>query len=542
LVEAGGEITTAGSLEGKLYAQHLAPFLYGSLASTVGAEASDILGEADVVAELGLDYANFHGFRAQLGASVPVRGDGATSISLGLSYTSFLPSPEGLYLALDGSDPTTRRLSLLLDDGDNRRPLAGVRLSGCGRDVMTDQSGTASMSGPLGSCTATIDETSLPSRALVSSGISLAPGDSLTVALPALIELSGRLRYRDSETGELLDTGAQRDVRVMIEGPVSRWKDVSLPAGGFLMEGVPVGEYRAYVVGTGETQELTLAGGRNELLLTVPVSRRSVLAPAAITPAVRVDLTSLLAAPQEPIRLGISSEAPIARVVVTIDSHQTVFERAEDAGDRFDLEVPVSPGVEGAQSVEVAIEFRQGQVARRTLQVIVDGGAASQATTASDREPRPASAVEPSDRPQTATSGSPPAVPEAGTPYPGSFGDLVRLPGSDELLTFSAPADTVSPGVTVAVYVSSSEPISDITVMNLRFLRNTRNWTLQGGQKIWRVLTISRRDAVDTLEVPIRVTFADGSVEDRVVTFAVDWYAPVPLIPGYNVPLPAGLR
>lgn len=265
---------------------------------------------------------------------------------------------------------------------------------------------------------------------------------------------------------------------------------------------------------------------------------------AAVTPPVRVDLTSLLTARGEPVRLGITSQAPIDRVVVRLGGAETVFDQPAETGARWDLEVPVPPGTTGGVPVEVEIAFEAGMVARRTLQVIVTGDTTDELPQAAPGAPGGRDRDQP-DRRKEEAAGQGARVAEdqaqAGKAlYPPDLRDLERLPGSDELLTFHAPSGVVPPGVTVAIYATSQREIAGITVTNLRHLHSSRRWSAQGRQ-IWRVLAISPVDAKGTLEVPVRVTFTDGLVEERVVHFTVDRFAPVPLIPGYNVPYPTAV-
>lgn len=553
MLDLAGRWTDAGTLEAGASADYTALLPSGTLTAGLGLEAPDLLADASLSGRVSAAYSAHGGFSAKLGLEAPIRGEGGLAVGLGVSYSTFIPTSRALASFLDGPDPTERRVQVEFEGAGGRRGLPNVRLLGCGQPESTDSTGSATLRGRPGECEVRVDEASLPPDTFVADQpILVQPGGDVTLAAVPTSALDIVVRYRDRDSGELRDSGRARDVRVLVQGPVSRWASASLPLGSVRMTGLPAGEYTVGVSGERERLTVDLGQEDEELLLTVPAPRRTVLDPSAITPPVRLELASLLTGRDQPIRLVVTSPAPIARVRISAAGASTVHERPDGASGTWTLEVPVPPVPAGALNLEVTIEFEEGQVAQRTVQAIVTGEPAPAAETKvataelGPVEEPASSAGEAQDRPVETRPepGEPEAIDERGRPLQPNPVDpkyLVSLPGSDELLSFRATSATVPPGITLAVYVTSTKEISSIRITNLRHLQSSRERQVEGRQLLW-VLSISPLDAAERVDVPIEVTFTDGLVERRIVSFEVDRYAPIPLIPGYNVPLPAPPR
>lgn len=624
LLDLRGSWTSDGTLDVGAGTGYTALLGSGSISGEVSVDGRDLLNESRIGVRALAAYAGGNGLGARLGVSAPLHGPGGAEVTGGLSYSAFLPTPGGLAQFLDGPDPTVRRVLVRLTAGDTGRPVRAARLLGCGTPVDTGADGLATLRGPAGPCRITVDPATLPLGTVLSEPEYLAlPGETLVIDVLPTSTLRGEVRYRDAETGEVLQSGPAREVRVLVQGPVERWTTVVLPNGRFEMRGLPVGDYSVRLPASNESVAVELRPEPTDVLLTTPAPRRRVLDPAAVTPPVRLDLGSLLATPDEPIRITAQSPSRISRIVVELAGHQAVVEpeAASDAGGPWRLELPLPPVPPGATNLEVTVEFAGGQVAQRVLQLVVVGPPVRADDRAQGTQPWQARAAEPSEpaepqdamaelEPERAESPDPelsteeavttsrpengpaadesadqsaagpddeervtgeeqaeepardrvapdraagqrldenaatradnmPAADSIGRPLaihgldPDSF---ALLPGSDELISFRAPSAVVPPGVTLALYVSSQKPIERVRVTNLRHLHSFSEIEL-AGQSLQRVLTISPIDAAGVVVVPVEVRFTDGTVENRTVTLELDRYAPIPIIPGHNVPL-----
>jgi hypothetical protein len=630
MLELGANWSGSGNLDVELGAAYTALLRSGSLSGALTLLGADLLHEPRIDARAVAAFAGRNGLGASLGVQAPIRGPGSVEFGLGLSYSAFLATPDGLARILDGPDPTVRQVLVQLTAGDTSRPLAGVRLLGCGQPADSGEDGLATLRGPPGPCQVTVDPSTLPPDAVLREQENVAlPGQTLVIDVLPTSTLRGEVRYRDQETGEALRDGPARDMRVLVQGPVARWTTVHLPGGSFELRGLPVGDYLVRLPASSESTTVVLGPAGTTVELTTPAPRRRVLDPAAITPPVRLDLQSLLVTADEPIRITIQSPAAISRVTLELGANQAVVEPAPAAGlaEPWRLELPLPPTPGGAARLNVTVEFTQGQVAERTLQLVVVGEPATDVLAGGQWRARkvdspvqdvPAAAPAATPEAEAALPPSPeadagpgaagaqdaPAAPDADAapvgahegpapaaaesevvgeargrseletvlppaqqpsvdedvagraraaapeldsgaadspsgraiPYGLDPEEFVLLPGSDGRISFRSPAAVVPPGVTVSLYVTSEKPIERIRVTNLRYLQSYGEVELLG-QPLRRVLTISPIDAVGTIQVPVEVTFTDGTVENRIVTFEVDRYAPVPIIPGHNVPL-----
>lgn len=553
-IDASGHWAASGALEAGAGVNYTTALPRGTMTAEVTLQASSLLADPTIGGRISTAYADQSGLTATMGIQLPSSSEGDGSASLGLSYSSFLPTSRRLATFLDGPDPTARTVRVVsIPEG---RPLSDVRLIGCGQAEVTSADGTAVLRGPAGACPVRVDPQSLPADAFVpDSEYPVAPGAMETIPIPSTSELLIEVRYRDARTGEVVETGPAHEVRVRVEGRVSRWTNTRLPAGSVRFSGLPAGTYKASVNGVGERLDVELETEPKTLLLTVPAPERSVLDPATVTPPVKLQLESFVVELGSPIGVTVSSSAAIARISVESGGESRLFESPSVPGE-WHLAFPSSGLPAGPANLDLSIEFTSGQVAYRTVQVILTGEARPTARAMEEKQTAPPpepglpdvaereeGATETrADREGDPSQGPLPVVPsrEANPgleQLPAYLSSLVELSGSDELLSFRAPSSTVPPGVMLAVYVSSAKEIASIEVTNLRHLDAAFHFRRAEAEFRW-VLSISPLDPAETLDIPVEVTFTDGSVARRVVSFDVDRYAPVPLIPGYNVPLP----
>lgn len=369
---AGDWVT--GDLELSGRAGYSLLFPGGTLSGEARLRAQSLNSLPSVSAQASASYASRRGFQANVSLAAPLVGEGHTQLTLGASYALFLATPPALALALDGPDPTAREVRVELLDGRGRTPLSGVRLSGCGSTETTGTTGTATLRGPGGICDVTVEAASLPAGTFIAERtIKVAPGASAVLEVQPTTSLRVLVRYRDVDSGEVLESGPSRQVRVVVDGPVARWGDVELPMGALELRDLPPGDYQVQLRGTTETRPVRLGLEPGEVLITLPAPRRSVLDPAAVTPPVRVELDPFIVGGGLEFRLTVSSPAPLSAVVVEVGGKAERYLRTAEEGP-WVIKLPAPTEASGALSVMVTVEFEGGQVAQRTLQLIVTPG------------------------------------------------------------------------------------------------------------------------------------------------------------------------
>lgn len=371
LLNAGSTVSTVGTTDLRLGASYTALLPSGQLTTSGAAEVYDLFHASRTVSEFVLVYADLGGWQAQFSASIPFADPGAMTLKLSFFQQQFIPTSREFAELVDGPDPTLRSLLVQFDDGTIIRPLEGVQISGCGAPAVTDAEGIATLSGPSGACTAVVDEQSLPLEGfVVSNRVEIAPGESAAVTVLATAQVSGRVQYTDSETGEAAE-GPNRTVRVTLEGPEPRWLDVALPGGTFEFGRLPIGAYVALADG-GEPIAFTVDSAGTELLLTLPGSRRTVLDPATITPPLKISVDSLVVTAGAEAKLRVTSPADIGSITTEAFGIAIIVERTGQAGaESWEIVVPVPESASGTLPVLITVQFAEGAVARRVVQLIV---------------------------------------------------------------------------------------------------------------------------------------------------------------------------
>lgn len=520
VLTAGATVTGTGATDARVGASYQRLLLGGLLSAETELAVQDALGSRSLSSTFGAGYVHPDGWQGGVAMAVPLQGHDRVELELSLTHRGFVATPQKLADALDGPDPTERHLTVLLFDGEHHRPLAGVRVHACGETATTDADGRAVLRGPPSRCAVRLDASTLPVASWAGgTDVELGPGEDRVVEVLTTAEVRGRVRYVDPMTGQPLDGGPRRTVRVQLDGPEARWTSVTLPEGDFVLEDLPVGAYTAEVPG-GTERTFVLTGAGAEVVVSVPGPARTVLDPVRATPPVAVTLASLLVPAGGTVELRVTSPGEIARVDARW-GEQRGAGQAQNGGWTVRLTAP--PTEVGAHLIPVEIGFADGSVAERSVQVIVTtapGGVA----TGPEVPPRPVTEM-PAPR---ANSGPPPC--------PAPLADLVTLAASDDRLGVHVASTRIPTGVTVALYVSSDVPMRAATALNAHHLRSPRRWR-EGDRHVWQVLTVvPYNEEVQTVTIPLRVVLENGAVVERLVHLEVDDYAPIPVIPGYNAP------
>ncbi|WP_405215636.1 hypothetical protein [Deinococcus sp. SM5_A1] len=371
-VEASGLAGTDGTLDLGLKGVTHIQRERGQWTVEGGAIALNVLRAPQVTVNAQVTYASTSGWGAFLSGSVPAVGAGQAHLSAGVSYTAFIPTSEALADALAGADPTARTVRVISEAraGETAVGLSGIQLKGCDQQVQTDAHGEARLTGPAGSCEVTVDVQSLPAEMVLAvKSANLAAGGHLTFEVQAATSAHGRVQYTDPDTGALVEDGPARILRLNLSGPESRWTNVTMPGGAFDFTGLPPGTYQLAL--DGEAPITVVLPGAAPALIRTFGPKRTVLAPDAVTPSVRLTWTQMVVPAGQAPRLQVTGGAPLAAVTVEMAGKTLTFGPDGQADARsWTLALPV-PAMTGSVPVDVTVQFVGGARARRTTQIIM---------------------------------------------------------------------------------------------------------------------------------------------------------------------------
>jgi|GEM_PF-7062707 len=360
-VSSDGLLDVSGGVAHRAYVSH------GQWKVDASVTAANLLIAPRFTATGQVAYSSFDGWGATLGVTMPLGTTGPMRVRFGMNYVTTVATPSGTAEWIDGPDPNTRTVRVMLLNDGVSTPLAGVTVRGCGASFTTDANGNVTARPDEPTCRFTVDPDGAPAGLVaLTPGVDVRAGEQGVLTLVPAATLQGRIRYVDPETREPYDDGPQREVLVSIEGPKTVMVRANMPGGTFEVPALPVGTYTVRADNEpASTVTVTRAGASVSLTVTGP--RRVVLNPAAVTRPVRLAWEKMLVPAGGQANLTVSSDGPIraVRLVVNDQPVQAVLSSSED-GMKWSARLPVATDATGAQNVKVTVEFEDGTSTTRS--------------------------------------------------------------------------------------------------------------------------------------------------------------------------------